>query len=136
VDGSEMSIAALQWALDQGARSGCDVVAVNSWQFPAIADMTGFAVVPDYSMLQEGGRACLDGAVEKVVVPAEVRLATEVVEGPAGPCLVERGAKASLLVVGARGHGGLLSVLLGSVATHCVNHAVVPVVVVPGPTRP
>jgi nucleotide-binding universal stress UspA family protein len=44
--------------------------------------------------------------------------------------LIEHAAGADLLVVGARGHGGLMSHVLGSVSTHCVNHASCPVVVV------
>lgn len=49
-----------------------------------------------------------------------------------GSTLVDHAAHADLLVVGARGHSGLLSHLLGSVSTYCVNHARCPVVVARG----
>lgn len=47
-----------------------------------------------------------------------------------GSTLAEHAKGADLLVVGARGHSKLLSHLLGSVSTYCVNHAACPVVVV------
>ena len=44
--------------------------------------------------------------------------------------LIEESGRASLLVVGRRGHGGFLGTHLGSVSLHCVNTARCPVVVV------
>lgn len=49
-----------------------------------------------------------------------------------GSTLTEHAKGADLLVVGARGHSKLLSHLLGSASTYCVNHASCPVVVVRG----
>jgi nucleotide-binding universal stress UspA family protein len=49
-------------------------------------------------------------------------------ENPA-PALVERSRGADLLVVGSRGHGEFVGMLLGSVSQHCVNNAHCPVLV-------
>ncbi len=41
------------------------------------------------------------------------------------------GLKSDLIVVGARGHGAVMGLLLGSVADYVSRHATVPVVIVP-----
>ena len=53
-------------------------------------------------------------------------------QGHAAQALLEAAAKADLLVVGSRGHGGFAEALLGSVSQHCVQHAPCPVVIVRG----
>jgi nucleotide-binding universal stress UspA family protein len=45
--------------------------------------------------------------------------------------LIDAADGATLLVVGRRGHGGVVGLLLGSVARACTEHAPCPVVVVP-----
>jgi nucleotide-binding universal stress UspA family protein len=49
---------------------------------------------------------------------------------------VRRAEDADLLVVGSRGRGVVRSIVLGSVALHCVTHAPCPVVVVRPQTQP
>jgi nucleotide-binding universal stress UspA family protein len=131
VDGSAGSAAALQWAVDQASRTGGRVVAVQTWEYPFVGDLTGSVAMPDPSYMQEGAQASVQRVVEKVVVPDGVRLDIELVEGLASRALIDRAAGAAMLVVGSRGHGGFMGLLVGSVATQCVNHATVPVVVVP-----
>lgn len=41
------------------------------------------------------------------------------------------GAEADTIVIGARGHGGVMGLLLGSVADYVARHSKVPVVIVP-----
>jgi nucleotide-binding universal stress UspA family protein len=50
--------------------------------------------------------------------------------------LVDASRGADLLVIGSRGHGELVSFLLGSVSEHCITHAHSPVLVVRGGGHP
>jgi nucleotide-binding universal stress UspA family protein len=75
----------------------------------------------------------LNAAVDAVRASGDldgVEVTTEVIEGHAGERLIALSKEAELLVVGSRGHGGFMGLLLGSVTTYVVNHAVCPVVVV------
>jgi nucleotide-binding universal stress UspA family protein len=58
-----------------------------------------------------------------------VRVEARVAEGPAAEALISASHRASLLVVGSRGHGGFVGLLLGSVSQQCVTHAPCPVMV-------
>jgi nucleotide-binding universal stress UspA family protein len=134
-DGSEGSVAALQWAVDHAALAGARVVVVTVWEYPYTGDFTGSVTPPSRLPMEEGARATAQHVIDKVANPTGVAIDVEVVEGSASSQLIHRAADASMLVVGARGHGGFVSLLLGSVATQCVNHASVPVVVVPSGDR-
>ena len=57
---------------------------------------------------------------------------TKVAYGHPAVVLVEESQHADLLVVGKRGHGAFIGMLLGSVSIHCVTNAACPVVVVRG----
>ncbi len=54
-------------------------------------------------------------------------------EGSAHDVLTRSAQDADILVVGARGHSGPLSLVLGSTAQACTRHAHCPVLVVPSP---
>ena len=53
----------------------------------------------------------------------DVEIDMNVVEGHAAPALVDASRGADLLVVGSRGHGEFVGVLLGSVSEPCVTNA-------------
>lgn len=60
------------------------------------------------------------------------RVNKEVFSGSPVSALVELSAKATMIVVGSRGHGTLERVLLGSVSTGVIHHAHCPVAVIRG----
>jgi hypothetical protein len=72
----------------------------------------------------EQSLAALDGQADGI------RIERRVVEGPPDEALVEAAQDAELLVVGTRGHGELISLLLGSVSHQAAKHASCPVVIV------
>ena len=59
-----------------------------------------------------------------------VRIEQEVLEGHPAQLLVTAAEGADLVVVGSRGHGGFVGMLLGSVSQHVAAHAPCPVLVV------
>jgi nucleotide-binding universal stress UspA family protein len=133
VDGSGGSKAALRWAYAAAARRGAKVRAVSVWQYPYLAVAPaplGGAVAPAPEM-QAASEEALESVLADVGLPDDVEVERVVKEGSASHVLLDEAADASMIVVGARGHGGFAGLLLGSVATQCVNHARIATVVVP-----
>ena len=130
VDGFESSKAALRWAIHQAKLTGAVVDAVTTWHIPPGSGLVPAVDMPDY---QDDARIILTEAItEMCMIDTDVVVRPRVVEGQAGPVLVEAAEGADLLVVGNRGHGGLAEALLGSVGQYCVRHAPCPVVIMRG----
>jgi len=146
VDGSAASRAALVHAMTAAARRGAHLQVVSTYSVQAVW-IGGYPLgMPAMSTLREGTETRVrelidevrrDPAVAAVPGAAEVPTSVVVSVGPPSPLLVDASADADLLVVGSRGRGAVRSVLLGSVALHCVSHSHCPVVVVhPTPAGP
>ena len=135
VDGSEHSLDALRWAAAEAKLRSVPLRVVASFSTPLMS--TGYEVaVPDSSDLSAASTTMLNAALDTVRdsgVLEGVDVITEVLEGHAGEQLIRLSETADLLVVGARGHGGFLGLLMGSVTTYAVNHSLCPVVVVRTP---
>ncbi len=128
VDGSVPSKAALAWAIGQARLTGAAVEAVTAWDYPATY---GYPVpVSDVNWEDLATQAVKDAIAGVAGDAGPVEIRYKVVEGNAAQVLLEESAGADLLVVGSRGHGGFVEVLLGSVGQHCVHHASCPVVVI------
>ena len=84
--------------------------------------------------LQDAGRLALEAA-SKMCADAGIECESKLEMGSPGYLLVEESRGAAMLVIGSRGHGGFVGLLLGSVSNACVHHAHCPVVVVPPPER-
>ncbi len=132
VDGSKASAAALRWAIEEGKLRSTRVLAVTSWTYPAMIFADAY-VLPEAAAIEGEAAALLERSVAEATAggPVPEYLDRRVTDGPPASTLLDLSTDASLLVVGARGHGGFVGLLLGSVATQVVNHAKCPVVVVP-----
>ena len=132
VDGSENSLDALRWAAEEARLRDCRLHVVGTYTTPIMS--TGYELaVPDPSDLDAAATHTLDAAVDTLREEGcleGVEVDTAAIDGHAGERLIELSEAASMLVVGSRGHGGFMGLLLGSVTTYVVNHAACPVVVV------
>lgn len=134
VDGSPGSKLALSWAarVARYEHAGIDVVA--AWEFPV---NLGWTTLPaDYSPKQDMEKAAI-AAVDEAFGPdrpRDLRVITH--EGNAAAVLIEKSASALMIVVGSRGHGGFMGLLLGSVSARVAEHAACPVLVVHAPKVP
>ena len=103
---------------------------MTAWHVPPNSGMVPAVDMPDY---QDDARMILTEAIAGTcTIDTDVEVRPRVVEGRAGPVLVEAAEGADLLVVGNRGHGGLAEAMLGSVGQYCVHHAPCPVVIMRG----
>jgi len=132
VDGSECSKPALRFAIEEAALRGESVRAVCAWQVPvALYAGSAYAATVEPEIYSRSARDAARQQVDEAVgTGAKVKVELVVREGGAAQVLVEESAKASMLVVGSRGHGGFAGLLLGSVSQQCAAHARCPVTIV------
>jgi nucleotide-binding universal stress UspA family protein len=134
VDGSDASLRALQWALDEARRRQAAVEIVHAWHQPHVAAYPSMANVFDTERYEKAARTLLDTVVEH----ADLRGLPEPIDrvliaGHPAEVMVDAAQGADMVVVGSRGLGNVRGMLLGSVSQHLVHHAPCPVVVVPRP---
>jgi nucleotide-binding universal stress UspA family protein len=134
VDGSESSQNALRWAIEEATLRRGRIVAVHAWQPPIPPVGLGPTPFGDFPALLADVKSAAETLVTDIVakvVGDDTKVAVEpkAIEGSPASVLIDESANADLLVVGSRGHGGFVGLLLGSVSQHCVNHAPCPVLV-------
>ncbi len=140
VDGSELSTEALAFAFEEASLRGAGLTAIHAWDAP-FWDVRGHggAGVPDVMRDFQGEELrllseSLAGWREKY---PDVDVRQTLVHEEPVKALVDASPGAVLLVVGSRGRGGFLSMLLGSVSHALVHHARCPVAIVrPKVSRP
>ena len=127
VDGSPDATRALDWAIDEARRRDLRLLLVHGVEIgAAAASPYGTGMVLE--QLEEAGQAVLDAAQAYAAEHgATVEVRIEI--GSAAHALIEASRHAEMVVVGNRGHGGFMGLLLGSVSSAVVHHAHCPVVV-------
>ena len=131
MDGDAYSRSALHWGLDAARRHRCPLLVLHTWLMtmpPELADLPFAAATPDY---ETAAHAWLRTEIAQAGGgPQEFEVKTEVRHGTPAGILLDASGPDDLLVVGSRGRGGFASLVLGSVATQCSQHARGTIVVV------
>jgi nucleotide-binding universal stress UspA family protein len=134
VDGSAHSQLALEWAAKEAALRQTSLTVLTVQQ--AVAGFWGGTLrYEGDEVLVEKARQAAQAETDKVLGglgdarPTSVTVkATEAIPAEA---ILEEGADADLIVLGSRGAGGFARLLLGSVSSTVVEHAQVPVTILP-----
>ena len=136
VDGSATSEAAIAFAFEAAAARNVAVVAVHTWS-GMVFEPSAVPMAIDWAAIEDAERELLAGqlvgwsekypdtAVEQVVVR----------DRPAH-ALLRRAARAQLVVVGSRGRGEVVGLVLGSVGNALVHRSPCPVAIVRPGTAP
>jgi nucleotide-binding universal stress UspA family protein len=127
IDGSEDSINAYRWALDEAQHRGAEVTALFAWELPMIGIPGAF----DRDELEAEALKWLDGQLNGQQNGHGVTVHRVVAQGDPSSSLMEacKRTDAEMLVLGSRGRGGFGGLLLGSVGQECASHAPCPVLI-------
>ena len=137
VDGSEESRAALDWAVEEGRLRQAPVLAIHAWEVPMVPAPTGLVppsveVVGDLTELREDAASLVEVMVREIAGDAaDVEIRPLTVEDKPVRALLDAAERndAQMIVVGSRGHGGFVSLLIGSTSDQVARHATCPVVI-------
>lgn len=127
IDGTEESLAALNWAAREAVRRGLPLRVVHAWTF----ESGGAAEPGDLGTQEQWVRDSVGEAARTVRERhAELSVTTDVVEGDAVETLTALAAESEMLVLGSRGHGRIVGFLVGSVGQQVIVGAGRPIVFV------
>ncbi|WP_079073959.1 universal stress protein [Streptomyces sp. Root1310] len=132
VDGSDASLTAVDWAVDEAARHGVPLRLVHASRWERYE-----RAVPSHSLGRPSERVLAENLVAAAAERAgqrhpEVKITTDIVPDDAADALLRAGDDAFVLVTGSRGRGELKGMLLGSVGLAVAARAPCPAIVVRG----
>lgn len=133
VDGTEESLAALDWAAREAVRRGLALRVVQAWRFQPYEAADAADPDTQAAWVRDGLQEAVRGVTAR---HPHLDVATEVVPGEAAETLIAAAADAEMLVLGSRGHGPVVGFLLGSVGQQVIAGATRPVVLVRAGDRP
>jgi len=131
-DGSASSVMAVAWAAREAVVHGASLEVLHAWSIPAISDPVSLMPIqlPLDELEREAQEIC-DTAVAAAAAAGAPLVTGVVRRGLAAEHLVSASKSVDLVVVGSRGRGGFVGLLLGSVAHHVLSRSNCPVVVIP-----
>lgn len=133
VDGSSASHNAVGFAFDMASRHGLKVLAIHAWDVPSfdLIVMPNTPVPVDIdNMAGTEVRLAAELLAGYQASYPDVAVETRVIHGNPVNALMSAAPEAAMIVVGSRGHGQMMSSILGSVSHGVLHRAQVPVAVV------
>jgi nucleotide-binding universal stress UspA family protein len=132
VDGSDSSLLAVDWAVDEAARHGLPLRLLHAFRWERYE-----RALPQFTTGRRAGEVMAQNIVASCAQRAglrepEVKVSEEVLPDDAVSALLRAAPDAFALVVGERGRGEVSGLLLGSVSLAVAARAACPVVVVRG----
>src|SRR3546814_7017710 len=131
-DGSKAASLAVRFAVEEAARRGATLNVVRAWTIMTCVrpDDVPMGITPSLLEMEASTLTAERARVAKIVGDAQVTAEVHVAYSPSAQSLIKASETADVLVVGSRGRGGFKTLVLGSVADQCVQHAQCPVIVV------
>ncbi|KGN33393.1 hypothetical protein N802_13840 [Knoellia sinensis KCTC 19936] len=128
VDGSAHGWAALAWAAERASADNVPLHIIHA--FAPDIPMVGFGTTDQSSILEEGRRLLETATARAHAIDSTLRVTTSLPPGFASRSLVNASHDATMVVLGAVGHGLLSRATIGAVAQQVAAHATCPVVIV------
>lgn len=130
-DGSDQSRSALEWAAAQAVLEQRILHVVHCWIWPLITrDLGPVEGVADSGLKHAAEGVLAEGETEAKRLAPDLQIQTSLVAGVASEILAGLSQNAYLVVVGSRGLGGFMGLLVGSISLKLATTAHCPVVVV------
>ncbi|MFL6053288.1 MAG: universal stress protein [Actinoallomurus sp.] len=130
VDGSQDSIDAVAFALEEASRRSVGLRALHAWSRPDRPAQQRPACDNPLRIEEEGARILAESLAGWTAKYPDVPVIEQVIEGSPAAVLVEASRTVELLVVGGRGRRGFAGLRLGSVSHSVLHHTKGPAAVV------
>jgi len=132
VDGSKHAEDALEFAAEEASLRGARLLIVCAWESSAMIAPMGAGYTAEFlEAFIDSAESIVRAAVARVAeLQPSVACEGKSAQGHPAEVLLKEAEQADMIVVGNRGHGEFVGLLLGSVTQHVVHHAHCPVVVV------
>jgi len=128
VDGSPAAAVALEFAMEEARLRKAPLHVIYAYAVGAAG--VGSTSEEFYGHLEAEAKALLERVAASASSTEGIEVEWKAVPGNPSEVLIESSKDATLLVVGSRGLGGFMGLVMGSVSSQCVHHAHCPVLVV------
>jgi nucleotide-binding universal stress UspA family protein len=129
VDGSPLAQTALGFAIEEARIRHADLHVTYAYPVMASA-LTGSTGKDYYEQVETDAKESMQRIIAAAPSIEGVKVEWLAVPGNPSEVLIEASRGAALLVVGSRGIGGFIGLLMGSVSTQCVHYSHCPVLVI------